>query len=126
MFNFTKFLTFIHNDLIDPISVSITMANTAILCISSLMLLMLSVQAAQNSSHIICAFYEGSIEHVDEDEPEVDVTEPSATTTVPKQVFKKCDSSYCYTFWQLDAKNETIVMGQGNCNLIIIILPNII
>lgn len=79
---------------------------------------MLSIQAAQNSSHIICAFYQGSVEHVDEDETEVDVTEPSATT-VPKQLFKKCDSSYCYTFWQLDAKNESILMGQGKCNLLI-------
>lgn len=91
------------------------MAKAAILCISLLMLLVLSVRAAQNSSHLICAFYKGSIEHIDEDEPEVDVTEPSATT-VPKQVFKKCHSSYCYTIWQLDADNQSVVIGQGKCN----------
>lgn len=116
MFNLTKFnfRTFLQN--VDLFQFQFTMAKLVILCVSSLTLLVLSIQAAQNSSHILCAFNEGSIEHVDEDEPEVDVTEPSATTvatTVPKQVFKKCDSSYCFTIWQLDANNESIVMGQG-------------
>ncbi|XP_066262188.1 activin receptor type-2A [Euwallacea similis] len=61
--------------------------------------------AADN--YILCAYNKGSIEHLPEDGFELDTTE------VVEQQQKKCDSSYCYTLWQEDGNNRSIILGQG-------------
>ncbi|ENN78233.1 hypothetical protein YQE_05384, partial [Dendroctonus ponderosae] len=73
---------------------------------------LLSVRAADNSQdYITCAYYKGTIEHVTEENTLEDLEEDEAVVT---ENSRKCyDNSYCYTLWQQDAQNRSVIMGQG-------------
>lgn len=74
---------------------------------------LLSVQAADNSQdYITCAYYKGTIEHVTEENT---LEDPGAQDeAVVTENSRKCfDNSYCYTLWQQDAQNRSVILGQG-------------
>ncbi|XP_050306503.1 activin receptor type-2B [Anthonomus grandis grandis] len=59
-----------------------------------------------DEAYTVCAYHKGTIEHLIDDGPEEIDLEPTENS------FRKC-KGYCYTLWQEDGENRSIVMSQG-------------
>lgn len=89
-----------------------------IFCTFFLLPLLLAQATETPLDYILCAHYEGTIEHLPEDEADgADLFE----TTALEQPYRKCYGSYCYTLWQEDGDNHSVIMGQGKNNFLYVV-----
>ncbi|CAH1127689.1 unnamed protein product [Ceutorhynchus assimilis] len=75
-----------------------------------LFLVLLTNASRVSEDHILCAYLEGTIEHLTEDDIEATEQDEAAASEQP---YRKCYNSYCYTLWQEDGTNHSVIMGQG-------------